>query len=284
MKVENRMSVIASATALFWSAAVLATGIPAKPAGSFPYAGQYRSAWCVLTLDPDGRFEMRNMDCAFPDSIQAPGQILVMARGHARVEGDRLQLRFNENPAAASPPDQELFVLRCATGPRFLPVGNARDFAIAKAAADPQQLDYAGSFGHDAARVDDACDLAPLPSALRRIADSQPILSTVREVVGSKCEGAGRERACEASVRIDRGVAAGVVADMPLYFPACRNFDYAMHVSSSTIDSAEAVVLWDPTTFETAAALVGATLTTRMPACLPRERDRINQRREQESP
>ncbi len=261
-------------------AGLLCVGIDAKAAASgstvqFAYPGTYIDGWCTLELSADGGFLMKSMHCPYPDSMRSDDSIVVWAKGQARLDDDHLLLHFGKDWPEREVAHLDYLVMQCIGGPRFMHPDGLRDFALAVHSGDPYHLKlHRGFTGTTSPFVDD-CDLAPLPSELRRVAEAVPIRVTVKAVERSECQGVGAEGNCEATLVLGDGEAQGLVPGMHLYFPQCPGMDYAMSVEAVRPGSARVEILWSPRPTDHAARFIGTEFTTRMPACLPAERERF---------
>jgi hypothetical protein len=249
------------------------TAIAAQPpAGSdaFPYPGKYSNGWCSLELHADATFEMKSMHCPYPEGLGGPDSIVVSATGQAHLASGRLRI-FGV----------DYLQLDCRGGPRFLHPDELREFSLSLHARDPWHLRMDRGYVVETAPIVDECDLSPMPSALRRIAEMPPITATIVSIEQSECHGEADEASCDTTVVLDRGEAHGLVDDMHLYFPQCPGIDYAMSVEGVRPDSAAANILWSPHHGVQAAWLIGKEFTTRMPSCLVPERERIQRETEE---
>jgi len=233
----------------------------------FPYPGKYTNGWCSLELRADGAYDMKSIHCPFP---QDDDGFIVELRGHAELKAGRLEL-FGDG----------YLQVDCRSGPRFVPPNDLHAFALALHAGDPEQLRTEGGFRKESAPAIEDCDPAPLPSALRRIAEAPPVVAKVVSIVESRCDGGATDVSCETTFIVDRGYAHGLEADMRLYFPQCSGMDYAMSVDEAQPDSASAHIYWRPRHGEQAPWLLGKSFTTRMPACRVPERERIERENEE---
>jgi hypothetical protein len=246
---------------------------PTAAKQAFPHPGKYFNGWCSLELHADATFKMKNSHCPYPDDLGGPNSIVFGATSELEWTSGRLRI-FGV----------DYLPLYCRGGVRFLDPDELPRFALSLHSADPLHLRSDRGFVPETAPVVDECDLSPLPSALRRIAEADPISATIVAIQNSECAGAPDDVSCDTTVVLDRGEAHGLVDDIHLYFPQCPGMDYAMSVEEAGALTATANILWSPRKGERGPWLVGESLTTRMPACLVQERERFEREASKETP
>jgi hypothetical protein len=244
---------------------------------AFPYPGEYRYPseyfeLCSLAIDANGAFRMEGMHCPYPEPITRRYALLQETTGQARVRFHQLQLDYDDALPADPRPHQELLVLRCDGGVRFITVGEQRTVALATHSADLSSLRVDGGFTRRGSGTGGNCDPEPLPPELASIARTTPIRAFIRAVESSHCSKDEDAFDCRATVRIDRGARDGIVQNMSAFsLPCDKDKKYVMTVSEVGNDSANVEVNWTPAAPEGSQGLIGTEVTTRIPGCLAAE-------------